>query len=75
MSELNVLNGFELVRFFWRRLTSMRTAIYLLIVLGIAAIPGSIYPQRTQDPLKVERYFASHKNLAKVLDKLSLFNV
>jgi cytochrome c biogenesis protein len=53
----------------------MRTAIYLLLVLGIAAIPGSIYPQRSQDPLKVDRYFATHKTLAKILDKLDFFNV
>jgi cytochrome c biogenesis protein len=53
----------------------MRTAIYLLIILAIAAIPGSIYPQRTQEPLKVEQYFATHKALAKWLDKIYIFNV
>ena len=53
----------------------MRTAIYLLILLAIASIPGSIYPQRTQDPLKVQQYFATHKELAKWLDKIYFFNV
>lgn len=75
MSELNLLNSRELLRFFWRKLTSMRTAIYLLIILAIASIPGSIYPQRTQDPLKVQRYFATHKEMAKWLDRLYFFNV
>ena len=59
----------------WRRLTSMRTAIYLLIILAIASIPGSIFPQRTQEPLKVEQYIATHKSLAKWLDQLYFFNV
>ena len=75
MSEINTLTGFEFARFMWRKLTSMRTAIYLLIILAIAAIPGSIYPQRTQEPLKVEQYFAKHKSLAPFLDKIYFFNV
>jgi cytochrome c biogenesis protein len=75
MSDINLLNSTEFARFLWRKLTSMRTAIYLLIFLGIAAIPGSIYPQRTQNPLKVEQYFATHKVLAKWLDKIYFFNV
>ena len=75
MSDINLLNGREFLRFLWRKLTSMRTAIYLLILLAIASIPGSIYPQRTQEPLKVAEYFATHKNLAKWLDKFYFFNV
>lgn len=31
----------------WRQLTSMRTALLLLLMLVIAAIPGSLVPQRT----------------------------
>ena len=53
----------------------MRTAIYLLIILAIASIPGSIYPQRTQEPLKVDQYFAKHKALAPFLDRIYFFNV
>ena len=75
MSEINTLNSREFLRFLWRKLTSMRTAIYLLIILGFAAIPGSIFPQRTQDPLKVEQYFSKHKSLAPFLDKIYIFNV
>ena len=32
------------LRWGWRQLTSMRTALILLLVLAIAAIPGSIFP-------------------------------
>ncbi|MFZ9672541.1 MAG: cytochrome c biogenesis protein ResB, partial [Candidatus Nanopelagicaceae bacterium] len=37
----------SLLRYLWRQLTSMRTALILLLLLGIASIPGSIFPQRT----------------------------
>ena len=30
------------LRFAWTTLTSMRTALILLLVLGIAAVPGSL---------------------------------
>ena len=39
----------ELTRWFWRQLTSMRTALMLLLLLAIAAVPGSLYPQRGVD--------------------------
>ena len=38
------------VRFFWRQLTSMRTALFLLLLLALAAVPGSLVPQTTSDP-------------------------
>ena len=38
-----------LLRFVWRQLTSMRTALLLLLLLAIAAVPGSIWPQRGID--------------------------
>ena len=46
-----------LLRWLWRQLTSMRTALILLLLLGIAAIPGSLFPQRSQNPLQVKQYF------------------
>src|SRR3546814_3278077 len=36
----------ELARWVWRQLTSMRTALILLFLLALGAIPGSIIPQR-----------------------------
>lgn len=63
------------VRFFWRQLTSMRTAILLLLLLAIAAIPGSLVPQRSSDPNGVTQYFADNPDVAPVLDSLQLFDV
>jgi cytochrome c biogenesis protein len=61
----------------WRRLTSMRTAVVLLILLALTSIPGSVIPQRgvSSDPGAVVNYFAKHPDLAPWLDRLSLFNV
>ena len=64
-----------LIRWGWRQLTSMRTALILLMLLAIAAIPGSLVPQRTQNPFRVQAFFAAHRQLALVLDKLRLFDV
>lgn len=64
-----------LMRWAWRQLTSMRTALILLMLLGVAAIPGSLFPQRNQNPQKVDSYFKSDPTLAKWMDHLHLFNV
>jgi cytochrome c biogenesis protein len=53
----------------------MRTALILLLLLGIAAIPGSLFPQRSQNPIQVKQYFIDNPTLAVWLDRLSLFNV
>ena len=65
----------SLLRYLWRQLTSMRTALILLLLLGIASIPGSIFPQRTQSPLKVRQYFDDDPVGAKWLDRFYLFDV
>jgi cytochrome c biogenesis protein len=65
----------SLLRYLWRQLTSMRTALILLLLLGIASIPGSIFPQRTQSPLKVREYFDDDPNGVKWLDRFYLFDV
>ena len=64
-----------LLRNLWRRLTAMRTAIVLLFLLALAAIPGSLLPQRSLSQSKVGQYFADHPSLAPVLDRLYLFDV
>lgn len=69
------LNRTGSLRYLWRQLTSMRTALILLLMLGIAAIPGSLLPQRTQNPMKVREYFASNSTLAQWLDRFKLFDV
>ncbi|MHB1235858.1 MAG: cytochrome c biogenesis protein ResB, partial [Microbacteriaceae bacterium] len=62
-------------RFFWRQLTSMRTAIFLLLLLAIAAVPGSLVPQRSSDPNGVTQYFRDNPTLAPVLDRFQAFDV
>lgn len=63
------------LRWFWRQLTSMRTALFLLLLLAIAAVPGSLVPQRSSDPNGVTKYFTDNPQLAPVLDKLQFFDV
>jgi cytochrome c biogenesis protein len=53
----------------------MRTALILLLLLGVAAIPGSLFPQRTQNPLKVNDFFKGNPGTAKFLDQLHIFDV
>src|SRR6185312_8321445 len=62
-------------RFFWRQLTNMRTALLLLLLLAIAAVPGSLFPQRVADPNGVTQYFAANPDTAPILDKFQLFDV
>jgi cytochrome c biogenesis protein len=62
------------LRFFWRQLTSMRTALFLLMLLALAAIPGSLVPQRTADPNGVVQYKADHATLYPILDTLQVFD-
>jgi len=63
------------LRWFWRQLTSMRTALFLLLLLAIAAVPGSLVPQRSSDPNGVTQYFADNPDLAPALDKIQAFDV
>jgi len=63
------------LRWGWRQLTSMRTALVLLLLLAIAAIPGSIVPQRTADPNGVAQYKTNNPDLYPILDGLQLFDV
>src|SRR5437764_1185161 len=59
----------------WRQLTSMRTALLLLSLLALAAIPGTLIPQRGLNPVKVAQFYSDHPSLAPLFDKLSLFDV
>ncbi|UFN43542.1 cytochrome c biogenesis protein ResB [Nocardioides okcheonensis] len=65
----------ELVRWSWRQLTSMRTALVLLLLLALAAIPGSVIPQENIDSLKVSQWREDHPRLAPIWDRLDLFSV
>ena len=62
------------VRFFWRQLTSMRTALVLLLLLSIAAIPGSLVPQRSADPNGVVQFERDNPEAFEVLDAVQAFD-
>ncbi|MEV0003356.1 cytochrome c biogenesis protein ResB [Micromonospora sp. NPDC050980] len=64
-----------LLRNSWRQLTSMRTALILLFLLAVAAIPGSVLPQRGVNPENVDRWFVDHPDLAPRLDQIGMFAV
>ncbi|MFC8600374.1 cytochrome c biogenesis protein ResB [Isoptericola sp. NPDC057191] len=63
------------LRWTWRQLTSMRVALMLLMLLAVAAVPGSILPQRGQDAAAVLEYLGDHPTLGEWLDKLGFFEV
>ena len=63
------------LRYLWRQLTSMRTALILLLLTALAAIPGSLLPQRTNGPIPVRDFFDRNPELAKFLDQLWMFDV
>ncbi len=63
------------LRWIWRQLTSMRTALILLFLLAVASVPGSVLPQEGIDPAAVTQYYQAHPALAPILNRLSLFNV
>ena len=65
----------ELLRWGWRQLTSMRTALVLLLLLALAAVPGSVIPQQQVDALEATRWKEQHETLAPVYERLGLFNV
>jgi cytochrome c biogenesis protein len=63
------------VRWGWRQLTSMRTALILLFLLALGSVPGSVLPQQGIDPQAVQQYYDAHPALAPWLARFSLFNV
>lgn len=63
------------LRYLWHQLTSMRTALILLMMLGIAAVPGSLIPQRGQNPMAVRDYYTNHPDLATWINRASGFDV
>jgi cytochrome c biogenesis protein len=71
-SDLGVVGW---LRWGWRQLTSMRTALILLFLLAAGSVPGSLLPQDGTNPEGVSQYYTSHPLLARFLGDLSLFNV
>lgn len=69
---LGVLGG---LRFIWTQLTTMRTALGLLFLLALAAVPGSLVPQQSISPVQVNLFLQQHKTLGPIYDKVGLFSV
>ncbi len=63
------------VRNTWRALTSMGTALVLLFLLALGAIPGALLPQRSLNAGKVDEYLAAHPMIGPWLDRLQAFDV
>jgi cytochrome c biogenesis protein len=72
--ELPRLGAIGFARFLWRQLTSMRTALVLLLLLALAAVPGSLVPQRSSDPNGVLQYQARDPEGFAILDGLGIFS-
>ena len=64
-----------MLRWAWRQLTTMRVALILLLILALAAIPGSLFPQRIQDPGRVTRFIEENGRWGEILDSLQVFDV
>ena len=69
------LSALGWVRWAWRQLTSMRTALFLLLLLSVAAVPGSIFPQRNIDAGRVADYIAQNPTTSPWLDRFGFFDV
>ena len=74
-SELPRLGWRGGLRYLWTQLTSMRTALILLFALALAAIPGSLVPQRRISPVRVADFINEHPTLGPIYDKVGLFGV
>ncbi|WP_051190261.1 MULTISPECIES: cytochrome c biogenesis protein ResB [unclassified Mycobacterium] len=53
----------------------MGTALVLLVLLALAAIPGALLPQRSLNAAKVDEYLALHPKLGPWLNRLEAFDV
>ncbi|MBB1034077.1 cytochrome c biogenesis protein ResB [Dietzia sp. CQ4] len=72
-STLGTVTAF--LRNSWRTLTAMRTALILLFLLAVAAIPGALLPQRSLNEGNVNDYIAESGWLGELYDRLQLFDV
>ncbi len=64
-----------MLRWAWRQLTSMRTALFLLLLLAVAAVPGSLFPQRPSSPAEVTQYLKDNPASGPIMDWFKLFDV
>jgi cytochrome c biogenesis protein len=69
------LQPLQFGRWAWRQLTSMRTALVLLFLLALAAVPGSLIPQTPVDPSAVAAFTTRHPSISPIFQRLGLFHV
>jgi cytochrome c biogenesis protein len=63
------------LRWMWRQLTSMRTALFLLLLLAVGALPGSTFPQRSINAARTADWIDQHPTAGPILDRLGFFEV
>ncbi|NUR85872.1 MAG: cytochrome c biogenesis protein ResB [Nonomuraea sp.] len=63
------------LRWIWRTLTAMKTALILLFLFALASIPGSLVPQRSVVPDQVAKFYQDNPTLAQWYDRFQLFDV
>jgi len=65
----------QFARWIWRQLVSMRTALLLLLLLALAAVPGSFVPQVDVDAQAVFAFAEKYPYLVGTFEALGLFDV
>ncbi len=71
----SALSPREMLRWIWTQLTSMRTALILLLLLAVASLPGSFIPQRRVDSRAALAFQSRNPEISPWLDRLGLFDV
>ena len=65
----------ENLRWVWGQLTSMRTALFLLFLLALATIPGSMIPQQSASPISVMDFKRDNPFWDRILEPLGMYDV
>jgi len=65
----------EFFRWCWTQLTSMRTALILLFLLALAAVPGSMVPQSIISPIEVSDFKDANPGLDVLFEPLGMYSV
>ncbi len=68
-------NALAFLRNTWRGLTAMRTALTLLFLLALGALPGALLPQRSLNSLEVDEFIADNGWWGRLLDRGGFFAV
>lgn len=63
------------LRWIWRQVTSMRVALILLLLLALAAIPGSVLPQWPQDAGDTRAFIEANPFWGPLLDATGFLDV